>query len=238
MAGYPIFSFFLKLNAFKTMKPNLFSFISCATLSLCMATGANAQDVYMGVGLPGLVTVGYASPINANWGWRAQYAGGLNEKLSGYKDDIRVTGSIKSESVGVFADWFPVSGSGFRVVGGLSVNDMVGQLNAQGEGVVSINGVNVNMGGQFFKVAVKLPSVTPYLGIGYGHHRAEKGLGFYADAGVLIGKLKTKTSTSLVANGLVTQADVDAQARQWRSSAKGAGRSLMPSVSLGVVYRF
>lgn len=220
----------------KNMKRNLISLAAFAAFAITASTGAHAQDAYIGVGLPGLVSIGYAAPINANWGWRAQYAGGLNSSLDGNRDGVIVAGSLKSETLGAFADWFPFEGSGFRIVGGISANDIKANMTATGSGTTTINGTTVNMAGQYYNVNVTFPTVTPYIGIGYGHQKAEKGLGFYADLGVLIGTFNVDTSTSLVASGQVTQADLDAQSQKLRDGMGKIG--VLPSVSIGAVYRF
>lgn len=201
---------------------------------------AQAQDVYGGVGLPGLVSLGYASPVGANWGWRGEYAGGLNVNKDGVQDGVNVTGSIKANRLGVFGDWFPFGG-GFRLVGGLTMNDIKAEFKATG-GTSTINGTPVNLAGKFFNVNVNFPTTTPYIGIGYGHQASkDKGLGFYADLGVMIGSFNVDVNQNVVGlvgtNGVaITQADVDAQTKTMRDSV--GGLSVLPSVSVGLTYRF
>jgi hypothetical protein len=222
------------LLEFHSMKKSLVFLAAFAALA---TTGAQAQDVYIGVGAPGLVSVGYAAPLSANWGWRAELAGGLNTSLNGNRDGVDVTGKLKSTSLSAFGDWFPFSGSGFRLVGGLSVNDTKADLNATGAGTATINGVTVSMVGQTYNVSLKYPNVTPYFGIGFGHQKAESGFGFYADLGVRVGTFDVTSNTTLVASNLgVTQADVDAQNQKMRDSV--AKLSVLPSVSIGMLYRF
>jgi hypothetical protein len=200
-------------------------------------SAAQAQDSYMGVGLPGLYTLGYAYPMSTGWGLRADYAGGLNVSKDGNQDGVNVTGNFKASRFGAFADWFPFGG-GFRLVGGLTVNDIKADFNGVGSGNASINGKPpVSMVGQTYNVAVKFPSTTPYLGIGYGHQKSDnKGFGFYADLGVMVGTFTADTTTTLVTNGLATQADVDAQTQKIRDSLGNI--SVLPSASLGLLYRY
>jgi len=201
-----------------------------------IGAGAQAQDSYIGLGLPGLYTLGYAQPINKSFGVRGEYATGLSVNKDGNQDGVNVTGSFKASRFGAFADWFPMGG-GFRLVGGLTVNDMKADFNGVGTGTSTINGKPVNMTGQTYNVTVKFPDTTPYLGIGYGHQKSDaKGFGFYADLGVMIGTFTTNTSTSLVTSGLVTQADVDAQSQKIRDSLSGL--SALPSASVGLLYRY
>ncbi len=202
-----------------------------------------AQDIYGGVGLPGLVTLGYARPMGSNWGLRGEYAGGMNINKDGDQDGVTVKGSLKASRAGAFADWFPFGG-GFRLVGGVTANDIKANLNGVGSATTKINGVTVDTTGKILNVELAYPSTTPYLGIGYGHQAStDKGFGFYADLGVMFGTFKTNvnqnltTTPTLNANGnQVTQADIDAQTKSMRDSVSSL--SVLPSVSIGLTYRY
>ena len=201
-----------------------------------MGCVAQAQEIYGGVGLPGLVSLGYAQPFGSNLGWRAEYAGGLSVNKDGDQDGVKVTGSIKANRAGVFGDWFPFDG-GFRLVGGLTANDIKANFNAVGSGTSTINNKSVSMAGETFNVNVKFPSVTPYIGVGYGHQFSKaKGLGFYADMGVMVGSFDTDINTSLVGKQTITQADIDAQTKTMRDSV--GSLSVLPSFSIGLTYQF
>jgi hypothetical protein len=169
-------------------------------------------------------------------GVRGEYAGGLSVNKDGNQEGVNVIGNFKASRLGAFADWFPIGG-GFRLVGGLTANDIKADLNGVGSGFSTINGKSVDMTGETFNVQVKFPSTTPYLGIGYGHQKSDtKGFGFYADLGVMIGTFTADTTTSLVNKKGVTQADVDAQTQKIRDSLSGL--SALPSASLGLLYRY
>ena len=206
-----------------------------ATLA-AISTGIHAQDSYVGVGLPGLLTLGYAYPLGSNVGLRGEYAGGLSVNKDGNLDGVNVTGNFKASRLGAFADWFPLGGS-FRLVGGLTFNDIKADFNGVGTGTSTINGQTVNMTGETYNVKVKFPDTTAYLGIGFGHQKSDaKGLGFYADLGVMIGSFTADTTTSLVGKQGITQADVDAQNQKIRDSLSSL--SVLPSASLGLLYRY
>ncbi len=214
------------------MKKQLAFLAALAALS----TSIQAQDMYVGVGLPGLVAIGYAHPMATNWGLRGEYSGGISVSKDSVEDGVNVAGSIKANRLGVFADWFPLGG-GFRLVGGLTVNDIKAEFKGIGTGGSTINGKPVNLAGEAFNVTLKYPSTTPYLGIGYGHQSsAVKGLGFYADLGVMIGSFDAEVSTTLVGKQGLTQADIDAQSQKMRDSVSGL--SVLPTFSIGAVYRF
>ncbi len=206
------------------------------------ASLAQAQDIYAGVGLPGLYTIGYAHPMGSSWGLRGEYAGGLSRNMTGSSEGIDYEATFKSSRAGVFADWFPFGG-GFRLVGGLTSNDTKLAVNATGT-TATIDGNTVSLAGRYFNVTMKYPTATPYLGIGYGHQQAEKGLGFYFDLGVSFGSFTADVDTNLLGAPVlggtpgqtITQQDIDAEKQKLNDSL--AGLSVLPSVSAGMVYRF
>lgn len=213
------------------MKKHLICLAALATLG----TAAQAQDIYGGLGLPGLYTLGYAHPMGSSWGLRGEYASGLSSTGSGTDNGVNYNASIQSSRAGLFADWFPFSG-GFRFVGGITANDHKFDVNALGTGNATINNKTVSMAGHYFNMKLKYPTATPYLGIGYGHQVSTKGLGFYFDAGVTFGSFTADVSTDLIGVSGVTQADVDAQKQQMNDSL--GGFKYLPSFSAGMVYRY
>jgi len=195
-----------------------------------------AQEVYGGLGLPGLVAVGYAQSLSPSWGLRGEYAGGLDISKDGASDGVNVNGRFRASRAGLFADWHPFAG-GFRLVGGLTANDIRADLNSVGTGTATINGIAVNMSGQTFNVSIKYPTTTPYLGLGWGHRGdASKGLGFYSDIGITFGAFTVDVNTSLVGQNGITQSDVDAQTQKMRDSLSQF--NFYPSLSVGMSYRF
>ena len=213
------------------MKKHLICLAALAALS----TGVQAQDIYGGLGLPGLYTLGYAQSMSSGWGLRGEYSTGLSKNFSSTDNGVSYNASFKSSHAGLFADWFPFNG-GFRFVGGLTANDMKYEVNALGTGTATIQGKPVNMAGHYFNMNVKYPAATPYLGLGYGHQTSAKGLGFYFDVGVTYGSFTADASTDLVGVAGITQADVDAQKQQMNDTL--AGYKYLPSFSAGLVYRY
>jgi hypothetical protein len=209
-------------------------YVALAALAT-LALSAQAGDIYGGVGFPGL-TLGYAQGIAPNVGLRAEYAGGLNVSRNGERDGIDFNGKLKAQSASALVDYFPGS-SGFRITGGVNFNDTKVTLTSTG-GVATINGKPVSLVGEFFDLEVKQPSVTPYLGLGYGFKPDAKqtGWGFYADAGLMFGRFHTTTNTSLVGKQGITQADVDAQTATVRDDVSKL--SVFPKLAVGVTYRF
>ena len=202
---------------------------------LAGVASAQAGEIYAGVGFPG-ISLGYAQSVAPNLGLRGEYTGGLSMSKSGLRNGVNFNGNLKAQSVSALVDYFPMNSS-FRLTGGVNFNDTKFTLNSTG-GSAMIDNKPVNLVGQFFNVEIKQPGVTPYLGIGYGFKPDSKtGFGFYADAGVMVGKFTSATSTSLVTSGQnITQANVDAQTASIRDSVSKL--SVLPKVSVGVSYRF
>lgn len=217
------------------MKQQFLHWVAVATLA-STAGLSQAQDLYGGLGLLNIYTLGYAHPMSDSWGVRGEYAGGLSRDFSGTDNGVNYNATLKSSRAGLFGDWFPFGGS-FRFVGGITANDTKFDINSASSGTATINGKTVNMAGNYFNVQAKYPAATPYLGIGWGHHAGTgKGLGFYADIGVTFGSFTADVSTNLVGQGGITQADVDKQKQDMNDSL--AGYKVLPSFSVGINYRF
>lgn len=204
-------------------------------------TGAHAGESYVGVGLPGLL-LGYAHSVNAQLGLRTDVGTTGSFKKNGKESGIDYQGTLKYGRVGLFADYFPFSG-GFRLTGGVTLNDANLRLKSQFDGntSVTLNGQTVTPdAGDYLNAKVEFPKVTPYLGLGWGHQARDGGLGVVADVGVSIGRAKLKTDTNIVGKTYnsytVTQADVDNKTQELRD---GVGKvKLLPHVALGLSYRY
>lgn len=201
---------------------------------------APQQNLYVGLGLPGVVALGYAKPVGESWGLRAEYAGGLKLSQDGTSNGVTYTGSVNASLFGAFADWYPF-GNGFRLVGGLTANDIKTSLIGAGSGTATINGKTVNMTNETFNVDIKFPSSSPYLGIGYGHQKSnDAGFGLHADIGVMFGTFTSSVTTSLVGKTFsgqtISQADIDAQTQNMRNSLTNV--NVVPHFAVGATYRF
>ncbi len=219
----------------------LFLVASCLACCSAQAQVSNSYNhVYVGLGATSIFSVGYAKPINDHWGLRGELAMSpkltYSDKVSNGSADI----SFKSNRLGLFADWFPFDNN-LRLVGGLTLNDIQFDANAVGSGssTITINKKSVNLGGENYKVSLTFPSVSPYIGVGLGHNpKNEKGLGFHADVGLMIGSISSSISTSLLtrAGTPITQQDIDAESKSLRDAASSVG--VLPSLSVGLSYRF
>lgn len=195
----------------------------------------HAAEVYGGIGLPGAM-IGFAQPVSDTVTLRGDFATLGSHDKDYDEDGIKYKGHLKTDRLGLFADWFPFNG-GFRLTGGLTFNSWKLDLNAQGNGSTITIGNNTYAlsANDRFDVTVEFPKTTPYLGIGYGHQK-ESGLGFLFDLGVSIGKAKLSESHSGPNLGSASQADIDKELAELRD---GVGKvKVLPQLSIGLNYRF
>lgn len=210
-----------------------------AVLALA-ATGllpqAQAGEVYANVGLPG-IGLGYAHPIDSRFTVRADFMTLGSRSKSTTEEGIRYDGRYKLQRLAVLGDWFPFGGS-FRLTGGLSSNQYKVTLDATGEnGSLTIGDrTYTTTAADGLKVEVKFPSVTPYLGIGWGHQSAS-GWRFGADIGALVGRAKVDaTVRGALASEPDIQANLDKELAELRD---GVGKiRAIPQLSVSVGYSF
>lgn len=211
-------------------------FRHAVTLALMACAGASqAGEVYGNLGFPG-VMLGFAQPMSDRLTLRADVAtlGTRSDRRN--EEGINYDASLKTTRVALLADWFPMAGS-FRLTGGLTSNQYKLDLLATGAGgTLTIgNTTYTTTAADRFAVAVKFPSTTPYLGIGWGHG-AGSGMRFAFDIGAMIGKAKVSYQLSGPAANQVSQADIDAELAQLRD---GVGKvRAIPQVTFGIGYSF
>ncbi len=210
-----------------------------AVLALA-ATGllpqAQAGEVYANVGLPG-IGLGYAHPIDSRFTVRADFMTLGSRSKSTTEEGIRYDGRYKLQRLAVLGDWFPFGGS-FRLTGGLSSNQYKVTLDATGEnGSLTIGDrTYTTTAADGLKVEVKFPSVTPYLGIGWGHQSAS-GWRFGADIGALVGRAKVDAT---VRGALASQPDIQANLdKELAELRDGVGKvRAIPQLSVAIGYSF
>jgi len=208
--------------------------------ALAASGAAQAGEAYGSLGTTG-VLLGYGQALNDRVKLRADLStlGSHRERFT--EEGIEYDGRLKAHRLGLFADYFPGDG-GWRVTGGVTFNDY--RVDATGRG----SGGTITIGGTVypvtaddrFDVAVKLPSVTPYLGIGYGiapSRASGRGWGANFDLGAMFGRPKVSGSVSgPVLGAAVTQADIDRELAEIRQSTDDF--KVFPQVSFGVSYRY
>lgn len=182
--------------------------LALASLSV-VATLSTAQTLTTSPGPQGLGS-------GLSWSLRSDYAPGL--KCTAPEPRAESSALTGRQRTSLYADWFPFTGYDFRVVGGLTLNDTWS---------------NPLGGAQAFGDAHQLrPRTKTYLGIGYGSYgQSDKGMGFYADMGISMGPVSDIDGSlgGLSATGF----------EGWRTQQNGwLGFRYLPSVSLGLIYRY
>ena len=196
---------------------------------------ASAGELYLLAGVPG-VGLGYAHPLNPNFGLRLDYVtlGDRNERRT--EEGIDYDGKLKTHRGGLYADWFPFAGS-FRFSLGLTSNQYQLDLDASGAGrTINVGGTNYTLtSADGFTAQVKFPSTTPYVGIGWGH-QAGSGLRFGFDLGASIGKAKLGASGRGQLATAQAQADIDRELAELRD---GVGKiRAVPQLSFSLGWSF
>ncbi len=206
------------------------------TLAGSFATRASAGEVYSGIGTHG-VMLGYAQALSPDFAVRGDFGTLGSRERNEREEGIDYEGKLTYNRLGLFGDWFPFSGGGFRFTGGVTFNNMKLDLVAKG------NGSPITIGNNSYptdssdrlNVKVEFPKTTPYLGIGYGH-QLSTGWGFVFDLGASIGKAKVSETHSGTNLSQASQADIDAELAEIRD---GAGKiKAIPMIAIGFNYRF
>lgn len=215
--------------------------LTTALMGLAAGGAAQAQEVYGGVGLFG-AQVGYAYAVAPSVTVRGDYMTMGSRSKSTNESGTEYKANMKWNRTALLADWFPFESSTFRLTGGATFNNVAFDLTAGGANTtVDIAGKPYTLAANdTLNIKIKMPSTTPYLGLGWGHKQSSKGWGFHADLGVSVGQFKvTETRTGGLAEGGalgVKQTDVDAEMASVRDGV--AKIKVLPQATLGVSYRF
>ena len=182
----------------------------CALGALSLISAdALAAEVYGGVGTTGL-EAGFSQPFSDRFGARLE-----GNRLGVTRDfttsNVKYDAQVKFSNAGAYVDAF--FGGGFRLTGGALIGSrkIHGTARSVG-GAIELNGVIYPLGaGDRLDFDVTFPRVTPYLGIGWGHHQTSGGLHFYADAGAAIGRPKVKLAPSASLAARLNPSDLAAE---------------------------
>lgn len=204
-------------------------------LALGAAAPAQAQELYLKAGLPG-VGIGFAQPLGPLLGVRADFIslGDRSERRN--EEGIDYDGKLKANRAALLLDLFPFAGS-FRISAGATAAKYQLDLLATGAGgsLTIGNTTYTTTSADRFAVQVKMPSSMPYFGIGWGH-QSSSGLRFSFDVGAAFGKAKVSYQlTGPVANQ-VSQQDIDAELAELRDGV--AKLKAIPQVTFGIGYSF
>jgi hypothetical protein len=199
---------------------------------LCAAP-ATAVELFGGIGTSGF-EIGLGSRLGSNTGVRMD-AEFLDYGRTFDRNGATYDTKLKFSALGVYGDYF--LGNSFRLTAGA----LLGQRKATGSGVatngtITINGVSYPAAGESVAAEAKFPSFAPYLGIGFGHAQSSKGVSFYFDAGVAIGKADAKITPSAGLLAAAGQSNIDAEQRNLQESVDKL--KFFPTVKFGLGYKF
>ncbi|VVE37500.1 hypothetical protein PCA20602_03990 [Pandoraea capi] len=216
--------------------------MNCKAMAFAVATlactaHAHAIEMYGTVGTEGL-GYGMGVGITRHIGARAD-VNGLALSHSFTAGEVRYNGKARFLHGGIYADFFPAPATlPFRLTAGVLVgNDHVDLVGHAVQDVYVYRGVAYPTAGQSVTGRIKLPTVRPYLGIGFGHApEGTPGWSMSFDAGVAYGRPKVDLNVSPFITAIVGQATVDAQRQELQDKADRL--RFYPVVKLGVTYRW
>ncbi len=212
---------------------------STTALVVLMSVGGAAcsQEVYSSIGSSGL-TLGLSYSMSPLIRVRGEISSGIKKTVDGRQGGVDFLGQFRSQTAGLFADFYPWS-NGVKLVAGLSHAKTNFKLTASGKNSSTRIGstANVNLAGEVFDVEIAFPKLMPYLGIGYVHNSSGGlGLEYFGEIGWQFGKPNTSVSTTLVSSGKVSAIDIETESKSIRESvSKLPG---LPRASIGISYKF
>ena len=224
------------------MKKNMLA-LGFATMILSMSAAAHADvGVSAELGTTGIgvhATLPVLDSVNARIGVNA-----FNYSYNSSTSNVDYDFKLKLQTFDVLADYYPISGSGFRLTGGLVYNG--NKIDAHGKptnGTYTLNG-NTYSASQVGSLNgnIDFRKIAPYAGIGWGNALAkDSNWSFTADVGVMF---QGSASTSLSNSGCTASAascaqlNSDIQAENQKLQDKVNDFKLYPVIRVGLAYKF
>lgn len=212
----------------------LFAAASLALASLAgTAAAADTHEMYVGVGTTG-ATIGYGQAFGPRTALRVEgdflsYSHDFNTSSANYK------GKLKIAAAGIYYDAF-VAGP-FRLTGGVLIGKREFNGHADGiGGTVTINHQQYSAAGQFIDARAKYSTVSPYVGLGWGHRPERGGLGFFGDVGVAYGHPSVSLNLSPELAQAAGAENVAAEKASLESKADNL--KVYPVVRVGIDYQW
>ncbi len=219
--------------------------LAVATTSLLfIASAANADiGVSAEIGTTGAglhLTLPMSDNLNARLGVNA-----FSYSYDGSTSDVDYDFKLKMQTFDVLADYYPFTGSGFRLSGGLVYNgnriDAHAIPNANGTYTINDRTYSANTAGSL-NGSIDFRKISPFLGIGWGNAIAkDSNLSFTADLGVIFqGAANTTLSNSGCSADTATCAQLasDLVAENGKLHDKASRYDVYPVVRVGLSYKF
>jgi hypothetical protein len=203
---------------------------------VCAGSTAYAQEIYatggtLGLGLGGGINLGPHLGVRAD-------AQGLAFGRSFTVDDNRYDGHLSLAQGGLYMDVFPFTSSAFRVTGGALINSdtLTATAVPNADGNYKIGNDYVPAVGGAPTAKASFPHVMPYLGIGYGHKKPERGLGVSFDLGVAYGRPHVSYEVPEIYQLFVGPDDI--QDEEQKLTAEADKFRWYPVAQVALTYRF
>ena len=205
------------------------------------ARGISMEDVTVDASLSTLgLGISGSYPLMDNLAIRGQY----NQFTYGSEfddSDIKYDADLELSSFGIIADWFPISGSGFRVSAGAYYNG--NSLDALG---TPKSGTDFELGGVKYsldslKADVEFNSFAPYVGIGWTSGAVtDEGIVFSADLGAFFQGSADVTLNASGTDSVINDPDFNEslQKEVERLEDELSNLKIYPVATLSVGYRF
>lgn len=209
--------------------------VAAALLALAAIQSASAHEIYSTVGTEG-IGFGYGYSLSAAADVRADF-NFFRLSHSGTIGNFQYDGTAQLAHAGLYADWYPLGAvSRFRLtVGALIGNDNIRAEVGPPGGVIKVGPYSVPTNGQTIHAKTSLPTVRPYIGIGYGHNAVKKGFSFVADAGVAYGSPTVTYDVPAELKAYDPNYGSDEESK-WQSVANHL--RFYPIIKVGVTYTF
>lgn len=212
--------------------------LAALALAIACVPAAHAAEGRFSLGA-GVNTLGYGVDGNIRLSDRFSATAGWNTfSVDGDvdTDEVAYSGELSSDNATLTLNWHPFAGS-FHISAGVVAGDLQAVVTGTPAAGASyeFNGVTytaAQVGTLRGEVELK-DSIAPYAGIGWRSQR--KGLGVYADIGVVA----AKTSVGLVATGMLADPRLAADLEAERASLESeVDLSLYPVIGAGLTWRF
>lgn len=224
------------------MKKLVFATTALAS-ALAMNSTSAAPAISAEIGTTGLglhLTLPVSANLNSRIGFNA-----FNYDTSSSTDDAEYDAKLKLNTIDALLDYYPMTGRGLRLTGGLIYNNNKIDITARpaNSSTYTFNGTlyNANQVGEV-DGRIDFRKVAPYLGLGWGNAPGSmSGWSFTSDFGVMFqGSPNTSLTSRNCALGttLCNQLfnDLEAENRELQDDADSF--RFYPVIRIGISYRF
>lgn len=225
------------------MKKGLVSIIGACFMVGVLVGSANADGgVSAKIGTLGYgaeMTVGIAPALNLRGGFNMMnFDEDFNEDDDGSGESQEINLEVDFQTYGLLLDLHPARRSGFRVTGGMMINNNEINMTADLDEKVEINDRDYYVTG--LKGNISFDQLAPYVGIGYGNAVGKDGKWhFSCDFGVLVQGSPSITLKATASNPVLQERlnkDIAEEVKEIEDDAEDY--KYWPVIALGVSYKF